>query len=102
MARKTTEQMNWYLQNNDALQAERAKLEAEIAKHLSEAYEGMSELENILNTGMRHAGHDTYALSRNNLNQKREEIRSMARQFGLKGSSYPLRLIGGDYSSLEE
>lgn len=102
MSRPTKEQAKWYQEHNDELQAEKAKLSAEIAKHLSEAFEGMSELENLLNTGMEYAGHDTYALSRNDLNRKREEIKHMASQFGMRSSAYPLRLIGGDYSSLGE
>ena len=102
MSRPTKEQAKWYQDHNDELQAEKKKLSAEIAMHLSGAFEDMSELENLLNTGMKHAGYDTYALSRDNLNQKREEIKHLANQFGMRSSSYPLRLIGGDYSSLEE
>ena len=102
MSRQTEAQRKWYRMHNDTVKAERAKLGAEIAKHLSDAFEDMSELENLLNSGMEYAGHDTYALSRNDLNRKREEIKHMASQFGMRSSSYPLRLIGGDYSSLEE
>lgn len=102
MSTSTKEQIEWYRKHNNEFQTDRDELEAKISEHLEAAFKDMSELEDLLNTGMKNAGHDTYALTRNDLNGKRVEIRSMARQFGMRGTSYPLRLIGGDYSSLKE
>ena len=44
------------------------------------------------------AGEDQYGLSRNDIHNKRIQIRSMARQFGMKATEYPINLIGGTYT----
>jgi len=101
MTRLTTDQKNWHRAHAQNMEAAREKMVAKAAEHLMLAFNAMSESESNLNTCMKHAGHDTYALSRNKLNENREMIRSLATQFGARSSEYPLRLVGGDYSSLE-
>ena len=97
MSKPTHEQSQWYRDHNLEIETHRKKLHTQIADHLNDAYNKMSELENVLNTGMENAGYDTFALSRNHLHSEREEISHMAKRYGLNHREYPINLIGGQY-----
>ena len=97
MTRPTPEQKAWYAEHHLEFDAGQMTLRDEIFRHLSEAFDAMSELEDLINTGMSEAGYDTYALSRNRLHKWREEILSMAKRYGKARMSYPLMLPGGEY-----
>ena len=97
MSKPTPEQSEWYRKHNPGIETDRKEIYVEISEHLNIAYNKMSRLEAVLNTGMKNAGYDTYALSRNHLHSEREEISHMAKRFGLKHKEYPINLIGGQY-----
>jgi len=98
----TKDELAWYRANHDHINELRDARNAKIAKHLQAAYDEMSELESTLNYGMAHAGFDSYALSRNRLHEDRIYIRSLARQSGMKGTEYPINLVGGIYADEDE
>lgn len=97
MGKPTHEQSQWYRDHNLEIETNRKELSIEIAEHLNIAYNKMSRLEAVLNTGMENAGYDTYVLSRDHLHSEREEISHMAKRYGLKHKEYPINLIGGQY-----
>ena len=94
----TDKQLKWFRENHADIERARGEHNEIIAEALTTAYNQMSELENLLNDGMANAGEAQYGLSRNDIHNRRIQIRSMARQFGMKMTEYPINLMGGTYT----
>ena len=97
MTRMTEDQKVWINANEKQLEVDAATYEKIAALALNEAFNALSELENIKNTCINHAGYNNFALSRDAIHNQREDILHMAKQCGAGAREYPLNLIGGQY-----